>query len=268
MSDDTWEVLAVKYADRQQRCRADSFVFDDAHDAPHPIDYFVWVIRNQRETIVVDTGYDEHEAQRRQRPILRNPVDALAAVGVQADAVQRVIITHLHYDHAGTLGAFPKAIFHLQAAEMQYATGPCMCESALQMPFTAAHVCDMVHRVYAGRVCFHDGDAELAPGLSVHRIGGHSRGLQAVRVRTASGYLCLASDAAHFYENFLQEKPFPIVVDVADMLSGFRTIQSLASHRDLVIPGHDPLVTQRFAPYGSEGFAWQLDGGPVNPLPG
>ena len=70
---------------------------------------------------------------------------------------------------------------------MAYATGPCMCHDHLRYPFTADHVCEMVRNVYSGRVIFHDGDGEVAPGITVHKIGGHSRGLQCVRVMTAGG---------------------------------------------------------------------------------
>ena len=78
---------------------------------------------------------------------------------------------------------------------MVYATGPCMCHSVLQYPFTVDHVCDMVRRVYDGKVIFHDGDATVAPGVTVHKVGGHSRGLQVVRVETEQGPVVLASDA-------------------------------------------------------------------------
>lgn len=268
MDEELWTVTAIKYAERNARTRKDSFIFDDRHDAPHAMDYFIWVLRSGTRTIVVDTGYDASEATSRSRPILREPAEALKAIGIDAGEVDTVIITHLHYDHAGCLDAFPKARFHLQAAEMAYATGPCMCSGVLKLPFSSGHVCQMVERVYSGRVVFHDGDGPVASGVTVHRTGGHSRGLQAVRVKTASGYLCLASDAAHYYENFLLGKPFPIVVDMEDMLTGFSLIQSLASSRQLVIPGHDPLVAAHFPPDGRSGFAWRLDGGPATPIRG
>jgi len=66
----TWEVHAVKYAERNARTRADSFIFDDNHDAPHAMDYFMWVLRRGDEVILVDTGYDQPEAASRERPIL------------------------------------------------------------------------------------------------------------------------------------------------------------------------------------------------------
>ena len=260
-----WEVLALRYADRAARVRGDSFIFDDDHAAPHPMDYFVWLLRRGGETILVDTGYDAEEGARRGRPILCDPREALARHGIDAADVDRVIVTHLHYDHAGGLHLFPNATLHLQASEMAYATGPCMCHDALRMPFTGEHVCEAVRRLYRGRVVFHDGAAEVAEGVTVHRIGGHSRGLQAVRVRVAAGWLCLASDATHFYENYLSGKPFPIVADVAEMLDGFAAIRRLASAPGLVIPGHDPLVRSIFPQAGEE--AWRLSDGPTGALP-
>ncbi|MEM7216388.1 MAG: N-acyl homoserine lactonase family protein [Pseudomonadota bacterium] len=263
-----WEVRAIKYAERNDRRRADSFIFDDDHASPHAMDYFIWVLQSGDETIVVDTGYDEGEASRRDRPILRDPANALQTIGISAENVTTVIITHLHYDHAGGLDRYPNAIFHLQKSEMEFATGPCMCADVLQMPFTVDHVCEMVRNVYSGRVVFHDGDGAVADGVTVHCVGGHSRGLQAVRVKTSAGYLCLASDASHYYENFLLKKPFPIVVDLESMIAGFDLIRKLASSPSLVIPGHDPQVTVSFPEDGNSGHVWRLDKGPSKPVPG
>ncbi|MDU8910308.1 N-acyl homoserine lactonase family protein [Aestuariicoccus sp. MJ-SS9] len=257
-----WEVFAVKYSDRNNRTRADSFIFDDAHDAPHPMDYFMWLLRRGDEAILVDTGYDAAEGQARGRPIRSDPVTALAPLGVRPDRITDLIVTHLHYDHAGGLHLFPNARLHRQAAEMAYATGPCMCHDTLRMPFTAAHVCEAVLRLYAGKVVFYDGDAQVAEGVTVHCIGGHSRGLQAVRVRTKAGWLVLASDAAHFYENLWRHKPFPIVVDVERMLEGYTRLEALASDRKLVVPGHDPIVSAVF-PEGPAGHIRRLDAGPA-----
>lgn len=256
-----WQVFSVKYADRNTRTRRDSFIFDDNHDAPHNMDYFVWVLRKGNKTILVDTGYDEAEATQRDRPILMDPREALKPLGIHPEAITDVIVTHLHYDHAGGLHMFPNATLHMQAAEMAFATGPCMCHDSLRAPFTADHICEAVKRLYSGKIRFYDGEAEIAEGLSVHCIGGHSRGLQCVRVKTQSGWLVLASDAAHYYENFMARKPFPIVVDLQNMLDGFDTLTRLASAPQLIIPGHDPLVRLMFPQHG-ESHIHRLDVGP------
>ena len=261
MTTEIYEIVALKYAEFARRKRFESFLMADDHDGPHPIDYFVWVIRNAKRTILVDTGFDEQEGRRRGRALARSPSQAMADIAVVAAAVEDVVITHLHYDHAGTLGTFAKARFHLQAAEMAYATGPYMCHTHLQYPFSADHVCAMVRNVFSGRVLFHDGDAELAPGITLHKIGGHSRGLQCVRVMTASGPVVLASDASHYYENFETGKVFPIGVDVADTLAGYTRLKALAESPRRVVPGHDPLVLKRYPPLGEQlrGIAHRLD---------
>lgn len=261
-----WEVYAVKYADRDARIRGDSFIFDDNHDAPHPMDYYMWLIRGPGRVILVDTGYDAEEAGLRGRPIRMDPVEALKPFDLRPEDVTEIIVTHLHYDHAGGLHLFPNAQLHLQAAEMAYATGPCMCHDTLRMPFTAGHVCEAIKRLYSGKLTFHEGDAEIADGITVHCIGGHSRGLQAVRVRTQAGWMVLASDAAHFYENFVAAKPFPIVVDLQDMLEGFTTLRRLASDPKLIVPGHDPLVRTYFGTAMAD-HVFRLDTGPLRDIP-
>src|ERR1043166_9228351 len=89
-------------------------------------------------------------------------------------------------------------------------------------------VVGMVRRVYEDRVRFHDGDAELFPGISLHLIGGHTMGLQVVRVATRRGAVVLASDASHFYANMEQVRPFPIVWSVAEMVDGYAKLRALA----------------------------------------
>ena len=241
-----WEVFALKYAERNERTRADSFLNDPHHDQQHDMDYFIWVLRNGERTILVDTGYDLEEGTRRGRPILRAPESMLAEFGCHPDTIDTVILTHLHYDHAGSLKAFPNAHMHLQEEEMRFATGPCMCDEVIKAPFTGEHICDAVNCLYQGRLTYSNGSSEIAPGVETHLIGGHSRGLQAVRVYTQRGWVVLASDASHYYENFETGALFPIVVDKQAMSDGFDKLRELADSDDHIIPGHDPLVRKKY----------------------
>jgi len=258
---ESYEILAIKYGTHANRVRADNILLADDHASPHPIDYFVWVIRNGRRTVLLDTGFTHAEAKERGRNLDREPREALELIGVDAASIDNVIISHLHYDHAGTLDHFPAARFHLQETEMAYATGRCMCDEILRRPFNAEHVCQMVKRVYSGRVQFHDGDAEVAPGITVHAAPGHSKGLQCVRVLTESGWVVLAADASHLYENFEQRRPFPIVVDVEATLRSYDRLEQLATSRRHVVPGHDPLVLKRYPALNerTQGIVHRLD---------
>lgn len=264
---DRYEVFALRYAERNARTRADSFLNDARPDLPHGMDYFLWLLRNEDRCIVVDTGYDTEEGARRGRPILRDPSACLRDFGVDPARIDCVVLTHLHYDHAGALDRFPVANFHIQSAEMSFATGACMCDAAQAAPYTARHVCQMVERVYSGRVVFHDGDALIAPGVRALAIGGHSRGLQAVEVMTDRGPLILASDAAHYYENYLSSKLFPIVADRTAMLAGFARLRALAPP-DRIVPGHDPVVCTawpRVAGAATGAAVYRLDVSPHRP---
>jgi glyoxylase-like metal-dependent hydrolase (beta-lactamase superfamily II) len=136
----------------------------------------------------------------------------------------------------------------LQDLEMQFATGRYMRHEAMRHAFSVDDVVEIVRRVYDGRVVFHDGDDELAAGVSVHLVGGHTMGLQCVRVNTQRGWVVLASDASHFYDNMLLGAPFPIVYNVGRMLEGYATLRRWADSDAHVIPGHDPLVLQRYPP--------------------
>ena len=191
-------------------------------------------------------GESADAAEKRGRTLLQPPKQALEGLGVDCDAVEDVVITHLHYDHAGNLQDFPKAKFHLQDAEIAYATGRLMRHDMLRHAYDVEDVVAMVRRVYAGRVVFHEGEAEIAPGVTLHRVGGHTLGLQVVRVPTARGFVVLASDASHYYANIRNRDPFPIVVDVGAMLEGYRTVECLADSADHIIPGHDPEVMRHY----------------------
>ncbi len=260
-----FEVYAVKYAHHPRLAR-ESLIGGDPHDdAPMPLDYFVWLVRGPGGTFVLDTGFDADGARKRGRHLIRSPGEGLRALGVEPAEVRDVVLSHMHYDHAGNDGLFPAAAYHVQDREMAYCTGRCMCHAHLRQPFEAEDVSAMVRRTFAGRTRFHDGEAQLADGLTLHLVGGHSLGLQVLRVRTRRGWVVLASDATHFYANMERGLPFPIVADVPAVLEGYGTLRRLASSPAHVIPGHDPLVLDRYpaAAQGLEGIAVRLDADPI-----
>ena len=259
-----YQVFAVKYAERDAR-RPEHFLGGDPHDGPMPMDYFVWAVVGRDRTWVVDTGFEAVDATRRRRTLVRSVTDGLAAVGIDAKAAADVILTHFHYDHVGGVRQFPSATFHVQDAEMAFATGRHMTRAVHRHAFTVDHVEHLVRAVYDERVVFHAGDDELAPGLSVHLIGGHTAGMQAVRVETDAGPVVLASDSTHYYENLEAGRPFPTVFDVGAMVEGYDTLRRLAGRDGWIVPGHDPLVFERFPGVDADldGVAVRLDVAPA-----
>ncbi len=263
---ETYELYAIKYA-THDRDAAENFIDDpDPHEGNMPIDYFVWVAINKNRTVVIDTGFNKEAADARKREFLRCPAEALKLVGVDPDTVEDVIITHLHYDHVGNFDLFPKTRFHLQDKEMQYATGRYMAHKTLRVAFDVEHIVGMVREIYRERVCFHDGDEELFPGIGLHFIGGHTMGLQSVTVETKRGRVVLASDASHLYHNMWDRNPYRTVLHIGDMMEGHDKLRRLAGgNEDLIVPGHDPLVMDYYpAPSAAlEGTVIRLDVAPT-----
>lgn len=261
-SPQVWDLYAVKYATMPEKLRSSNFIAVDPHDdGLMPIDYFVWAAVSPERTIIIDTGFDVPEAEKRGRTLIRSVTEGLQMLDIDAASVADVIVTHLHYDHIGGHPEFPAARFHLQEREMQYATGPHMCSGAMNHPFTPGHIADMVHNVFEGRVAFYEGAGEIAPGITIHHVGGHTMGLQVVRVLTQRGWVVVASDATHFYENMERVAPFPIVYNVGDMVRAYETLRTLADSPAHIVPGHDPLVIDRYPAPDSrlEGVVVRLD---------
>jgi glyoxylase-like metal-dependent hydrolase (beta-lactamase superfamily II) len=255
-----FELYALRYATREAQ-RRDHFIGGDPHDGPMPMDYFLWAAVSPERTFVVDCGFTAEVAARRKRTFLRDPIDALGLIGVNAADVTDVILTHLHYDHVGNFHRFPKARFHLQEPEMHYATGRYMAYPRLAHSFEVEDVCGIVRLNFAQRVAWHFGNRELTAGLSLHAVGGHSAGLQFVRVHTRRGWVVLASDVSHFYENLESRRPYTTSFHVGEMLDGFEALLAQAPTPAHIVPGHDPLVMERYpAPDKAlEGIVVRLD---------
>lgn len=239
--DETYELFAIRYATRDAQ-RRDHFIGGDAHEGPMPMDYYVWVAKNDLRTFVIDTGFTKEVGTQRGRNYLRCPVDTLTMLGIDPASVNDVIVTHLHYDHAGNFDKFPNARFHIQERELTYATGRSMRFPRFSHSFEVEDVCKIVRLNYAQRVVFHAGDADIAPGIQLHASGGHSDGLQFVTVNTKRGEVVLASDVSHFYENLTSGRPFPTAFHVGDMMEGFEKLLACAQDESYIVPGHDPLV--------------------------
>lgn len=239
------EVFAIRYA-TVNRQALDNFLQRDGHEGTMPLDFFVWLIRSPSGVVLVDTGFSAESSRARNRQFLVHPVQALESMGVPAQQVSHVILTHLHYDHAGNSGAFSAARIHIQEAEMHYATGRYMCHPSLNHFFAVEDVKTMVENTFAGRTVFHDGEGVVIPGVTVHRIGGHTHGLQVVRVWTARGWVVLASDAAHYYANMDERNPFPAIFNLGEMLEGYGRLSAMAESLQHIVPGHDPQVMQRY----------------------
>jgi glyoxylase-like metal-dependent hydrolase (beta-lactamase superfamily II) len=243
LAPDEYHIYSLCYARNSTRRVHDAFIMpQDLHNGPMPIDYSIWIVENAQRRFIVDLGFEPEAAKRRSRLLIHKPVAALQAIGIAAGDVTDIVLTHLHCDHAGNIDHFANATVHAQDDEVAFVSGRCMCEDHLQFPFELDTVLNIVRKNFAKQLAFHDGDETLFPGVTLHKLPGHTTGLQGVRINTPRGAVLLASDATHYFPNAYRLKPHPITVDAVATVASYRKIFGLVDGPQFVIPGHDPKI--------------------------
>jgi len=251
----TYEVLAVRYATREttkSECYLRYHSYGEP-DAPLRMDYFFWILRNDERTVLVDTGFDPGAGARRGRRCLCPPLEALARLGVAPESVSVVILTHLHYDHTGNVGAFPLAELVVPEREVDFWSGPVAARFQFATTVEPEEISRIVSAWQGGRVRCIRGRELIAPGIDGIVVGGHSPGQLALVVDGADGPVVLASDALHYYEELELDRPFDVIADLGEVYQAFDTLRELAEKPGAVlVAGHDPAVVERFPSVGGE----------------
>jgi glyoxylase-like metal-dependent hydrolase (beta-lactamase superfamily II) len=246
----SYEVLAIRYATRAAT-KAECYYRYHSYgepDAEIGMDYFFWVLRDGGHTVLVDTGYDVAGGERRGRTTLCPPLEALARAGVEPASVEHLVLTHLHYDHTGAVGAFPDAAMTVHRRELDFWTSTLAEKQQFAPLVEPDEVAEVVAAERAGRVTVLDAEsAHVGPGIEAICVGGHSPGQLVLVVDGAGGPVILASDAIHYYGELELDRPFEVFVDLAEMYRGYELLRELAARPGAVlVAGHDPAVCERF----------------------
>jgi glyoxylase-like metal-dependent hydrolase (beta-lactamase superfamily II) len=209
--------------------------------------FYFWLLRNERQTILVDCGFSDAAAGRRGFSGDVSPMELLLRFGVEPEDVDHVILTHMHFDHMGNFDRFPNADFTVARAEFDFCTGPHAKRPLLFHSHEQDEVDGLVRLKEQGRVRLVEGRSEIFPGIVAHPIGGHTPGLMVLDVATANGQVVLASDAIHFYEQMEKDRPYWIFTDLAGMYHGYDFLRGLEARPNTwIVSGHDPQVMMRF----------------------
>ena len=247
---ETYEVVVVRYGHRTTT-RGDVYLNYPVYrtpDGPIGMDYFFWVVRNDRRTVVVDTGFSPAGGGNRSRITLVDPVAAFDWLGVRPEAAPTVVVTHAHYDHIGNLDHFDRSPVVVARAETEFWSGPHAHRPLFHHSVEDAELKHLAGVLAEGRAVLFDDVHTVADGIEVLRVGGHTPGQSVVFVRTATGTVLLASDAVHYYEELSDALPFMSVADLVAMYDGFDLINGLlaAGHVTDVVSGHDPGTLERY----------------------
>lgn len=248
MAPDTWEILIIKHGTRATM-RSDVFMnygFYDEPDNDFRLDYYLWVLRNGEQIIHVDTGYSATGAAKRNRTVLIDPLEALSTLGIHAADGNPVVVTHAHYDHIGNIAAFANSQIFVSRRELEF-WGSAMANKPLFSHFgDQKEVSAILEAKREGRVREFDGHIEIAPGVELIEVGGHTPGQLVVRVSSRIGTVILAADALHFHEEIERDMLFQ---SMTDLPQSYRALDWLrAQDVAAIITGHDCGELERFEP--------------------
>jgi glyoxylase-like metal-dependent hydrolase (beta-lactamase superfamily II) len=251
-SDEEYEVVIVKYGSRRT-LRHEVFLnyhLYEEPDADVDMDYYVWIVRNENRTIVVDTGYSEETARRRGRTFTVTPAEAFERLGVADGPELTVVLTHGHYDHVGNIGCFPTARFVMAEAEYGFWTGAFARRKQFHYSIEDDEITALAALRDSGRLTLTTGDPDIAPGVRILEVGGHTPGQLMVHVATSEGPVLLTSDVMHYYEEYERDYPFALTADVPRAYAAFDLIREMERTDRIahLVSGHDPSMFDRFKP--------------------
>lgn len=238
------EVYALHVGDKMTtRCQ---FLYREASAEPLTISFYFWAVLGGPEPVLFDLGFGAEHAEARGVGAYSDPVELLRELGVSAEDVRTVVVSHLHWDHWSGFERFSNATFLLQRAEAEFWQSRARSQKLIMYSANAAALDQVGSLSAAGRIRLLDGEQQLWPGLRIVPLGGHTPGLQALAVTTAAGTVVLASDALHFYENYERRLPAQVTMDFPRALEAFEIIEGLATP-NYVIAGHDSADCTRFS---------------------
>ena len=159
------------------------------------------LIRTQHGNVLVDTGVGNKETGKTREAYGLSSSKlsrGLKEVGLAAKDIDKVILTHLHFDHSGgctkidrtgkSIPVFPKATYIVQSSCWEDAMAPS------ERGKDSHHSEDFACLQDAGQLALVDGDNEILPGVWVKDTGGHCMGHQVVHVNCGGEKVVVLGD--------------------------------------------------------------------------
>jgi len=223
--------------------------------------FFYNLIQSKDQNILFDIGFrDDQEDKQKDwvklfnvsKSTMEGPEEILNKVNLTPNDIDKIILSHLHYDHAGNIDKFPNAQFYVQKEELDgWVTSLSLPDKVREWVWLATdidHINDLLLASSEKRVTLvKDDNFEVAKGIKVHAAKGHTFGTQALTVETKKGMYALAQDVVYTYENATDYKPLGLGLDNLEQLNSIHKVNNLVNGDiNRIIPGHDIAVFDKY----------------------
>lgn len=198
-----WEVFVIEFARKMNKPWVD-LVSGMYPDGTLDLTFSFIFARSGDRRVLIDTGFMQDEISFSSQfdiPDWTSPVGMLAELGVSAESITDVVLTHAHYDHMGSIAEFPGAHLYIQKSELL------SWHEAMALPPQFGHLTKIIDpdnlraafdASVEHRLTLVDGDVDdLMPGLHLRLGSGHTVGQQYVILQTGRGRLVISGDCVY-----------------------------------------------------------------------
>lgn len=210
---------------------------------------------------LVDIGFDRHWIPAWGGFTDWEPPDAvLAKVGIKPEDIEKIFVSHMHFDHVNAISYLPNAEAFVQWAEFEMWAKACTMakrhwpqgsQSWLMSPFDRNDLAVFAKLAADHKLHFMTDGDQPHPGITGHLSTGHTSGIQWFTVPTYKGDIVVATDCAMWYSNI--EERWPAGYLNGDAFEALKTFDAVSEYvggdLDRVLPGHDMKVFDRHPSY-------------------
>lgn len=215
------------------------------------IDFSVWLIRGNGKNILLDAGFFNDIPDAKEFEVVNyiRPDSTLFKLGLKAEDITDIILSHPHWDHIDGIGLFPNAHIWIQKEDFNYYVGAAWQKGGSNGGFVKRDVRTLIELNMAGKVTLVDGDdKEIIPGINVFTGSRHTFNSQYVLVQTGINKVLLASDNIWIYYSLEHMVPASAggTFDPVGFVKSMQRMKTQVSDVKYIIPGHDARVFSIF----------------------
>ncbi|KYH31792.1 N-acyl homoserine lactonase family protein [Neomoorella mulderi] len=230
------EIYILKVAERVADSSYFMYLTDPGKEKK--IYYYFWCLVASGKAILVDTGFPPKVGQNRGATNCVSPEELLKMIKIEPVQVEKVILTHLHWDHSSSLKLFPSSSIYVQKSELDYIKSHLFSYPSANRFYPEREYLHHLQSLPGIKVI--DGDMEISPGVWAIKMGGHTPGSQIVAIETNK--VIIAGDVCPMYRNLEEDLPGGIFYSLTESLTALQKLKAMVG---MIVPGHDPLVFKK-----------------------